>query len=174
MKELIAKKQSNAFGKKVYLLGEDSEGIKYWLEEPSFDCGWWYWGFGYVETYTYNNRPDLSKDIASHQHVKGLMGKQETYNHEKQCFVLSEYIYNLYDNPLFQKVTFTEREGWELSELFEQFYLLREVCDFSHKEKPGCNITTSPVDHGNLKDWYDKINNEMIPRITTKILEILS
>jgi len=173
MKTTLAKKQSKAFGKDVYLLGEDQDGTKYWLEAPHFDCGW-YWGFGYVETYTNNRQPDLAKDIASHQHIDGLLGQQYTYNFEKQCHVVGNYIHNLYDNPLFAKTTFTKKEGWELSELFQQFYLLRKMADFAHKEKPGCNITNSPVDHGDMKDWYNKINNEMIPRITAAILEILS
>lgn len=173
MKTTLAKKQSKAFEKDIYLLGEDQGGTKYWLEEPSFDCGW-YWGFGYVETYTYNNRPDLAKDSASHQHIDGLLGQQTTYDFEKKCFVVGDYIHNLYDNPLFAKTTFTSKEGWKLSELFQQFYLLRKMADFAHKELPGCNITTSPVDHGDMKNWYSKINNEMIPRITSAILEILS
>ncbi len=59
------------FGKDCYLLGTDSDGIKYFLESGSFDCEW-YWGFGYVETYTNNRIPHLSRDIASHQHFDGL------------------------------------------------------------------------------------------------------
>ena len=33
----------NKFGHKYYLLGADKEGIKYYLEEASWDCDW-YWG----------------------------------------------------------------------------------------------------------------------------------
>ena len=66
------KKQTTvAFNKKIYLLGADAEGTKYWLEAPSWDCGWYY-GFGYVETYTNNNYPNRSRDINSHQHFDGL------------------------------------------------------------------------------------------------------
>ena len=61
-KELIKKEKDHAFGKDVYLLGKDAEGVKYWLESPSWDCGW-YWGFGYVETYQRNWRPSLARDI---------------------------------------------------------------------------------------------------------------
>lgn len=43
MKELLAKKTINKFGKH-YLLGINKEGKHIWLEEPSWDCGW-YWGF---------------------------------------------------------------------------------------------------------------------------------
>ena len=50
----MKKQTTTAFKKKIYLLGADAEGTKYWLEAPSWDCDW-YWGFGYVETYTNNN-----------------------------------------------------------------------------------------------------------------------
>ena len=66
------KKQTTiAFNKKIYLLGADAEGTKYWLEAPSWDCGW-YFGFGYVETYTNNNCPSKAADINSHQHFDSL------------------------------------------------------------------------------------------------------
>lgn len=29
------------FGKRIYLLGADEDGIRYWLEEPSWDCDWY-------------------------------------------------------------------------------------------------------------------------------------
>ena len=48
---MLNKKKIHVFGKDAYLLGKDDQGIQYWLESPSWDCDW-YWGFGYVETYT--------------------------------------------------------------------------------------------------------------------------
>lgn len=49
------------------------------------------------------------------------------------------------------------------------------MAEFCHKKHPGCNITTViNVNHGDLTGWYDKINKEMIPRITAEILHILS
>jgi hypothetical protein len=50
------------------------------------------------------------------------------------------------------------------------------MADFCHKKPfPGCNITTvSEVDHGDMSELYNKINKEMIPRITAEILNILS
>lgn len=172
--ELLKKEKSHRFRKDVYLLGCDKDGTKYWLEAPEWDCGW-YWGFGYVETYTNNNYPDRSRDINSHQHIKNsFMGESEYYNSEKQCFVKGEYIHNIFDSPKLFSTTFTESEGWKLSELFKQFYLLKEMAEFCHEELPGCNVTTSPVNHGDLKDWNEKINKIMIPAITAKIIEILS
>jgi len=37
-KNLISKQKSRAFGKDIYLIGEDKDGIKYWLEQPKWDC----------------------------------------------------------------------------------------------------------------------------------------
>jgi len=162
-KTKIKKQKSQAFGKEIYLLGEDVAGTRYWLEAPSWDCGW-YWGFGYVETYTNNRNPQKSRDIDSHQHIRGMFGKE----------IEGKYIYNIYNTPLLAHPAFSEKEGWELTELFTQFYLLREMADFSHREAPGCNVTKSPVNHGNLSELNEKINSEMIPRITDKIIEILS
>ena len=161
----MKKEKRHAFGKDIYLLGANENGKKLWLEAPSWDCGW-YWGFGYVETYTNNHNPEMARDINSHSHISGLVG----------CEIGGKWIHNLYDSPELKEKTFTEREGWELSELFKQFYLLQKVAEFAHK-KPvaGCNVTTvKDVDHGDLSGWYEKTNKDMIPKITAKILGILS
>lgn len=165
MKEQIKKRKSFAFGKNVYLLGEDSNGIKYWLEEPKWECDW-YWGFGYVETYLNNDNPTKSKDISSHQHIKtSFLGKQG-----------KDYIHNLFDSPLLHKITFSKKEGWILSELFEEFYLLQKMAEYCHaKPKPSCNISSSVVDNSmHIIGWYNTINKNMIPTITAKIIELLS
>lgn len=173
-KKLIEKKVSRVFGKDVYLFGEDANGVLYWLESPSWDCSW-YWGFGYIETYTNNKNPQISKDINSHQHFSGFVGEQQKYDFEKQAFVKSDYIHNIFDNDNFIGFTFTENEGWKISELFDQFYLLKNMSGFCHKKFPGCHIATiKEVNHGDLSEWYDKINKEMIPKITNEILNILT
>jgi len=70
----MKKTKKHAFGKDVYLLGKDKHGIYYWLESPKWDCGW-YWGFGYIETYTNNKQPQLAKDINSHEHANNFMSE---------------------------------------------------------------------------------------------------
>ena len=67
----MKKQKNHAFGKDIYLLGKDNGDTLYWLEAGSWDCKW-YWGFGYVETYTNNNHPSRSRDISSHQHFDSL------------------------------------------------------------------------------------------------------
>ena len=70
----MLKVKSHAFGKDIYLLGQDEQGINYWLEAPKWDCIW-YWGFGYIESFTNNKYPHLSKDISSHQHADKFLSK---------------------------------------------------------------------------------------------------
>jgi hypothetical protein len=172
-KHKLEKRKSRAFGKDIFLLGKNREGKLVWLEAPSWDCGW-YWGFGYLSTYTNNAHPEKARDIHSFFHFDGLVGSQEYYDYEKGCYRKGDYVHNVYDSPQLIETAFSSAEGWQLSELFKQFYLLKEMAEFTYKERPGCHLTTSPVDHGNMKEWYDHINKVMIPKITAKILEILS
>jgi hypothetical protein len=172
-KTIIQKQKNHAFGIDIYLLGIDEQNKKLWLEAPKWNCGW-YWEFGYVETYTNNKNPHLSKDIQSHSHISGFLGEQEKYDFEKKAFVKGDFVHNLINYPKLNRATFTEDESWQLTELFKQFYLLKEMAEFCYKDLPGCNDTTSPVNHGDLSDWYDKINKVMIPAITAKIIEILT
>lgn len=151
------KRKSNAFGKDIYLLGADDDGINYWLEAPSWECEW-YWGFGYIETYTNNRSPEYSKDISSHSHATDFM---------------SEYFTEWNgSNPILKEMTFNEKEGWELSELFSQFYHLRTQAKFWKNGKMDTSDT-------NIKSWKDeklaeKINQEIIPVITNRIIKILN
>jgi len=154
-------KQTDSKGR--VLLGIDAQGVALWLTPPSWDCSW-YWGFGYIHS------------KGSHSHFSGLVGKQEYWDSEKGCFRNGEYINNIYDSLQLIETTFSYNEGWDISELFKQFYLLKEMAEFIRREKPGCNIATSPVDHNVLevKEWNKHINTVMIPLITAKIMEILS
>jgi hypothetical protein len=151
------KQISHAFGKDVYLLGADTRGTKYWLEEPRWDCGW-YWGFGYIETYTNNDSPNRSRDIDSHQHATNFMSKWFIeWNGSK---------------PILIDMTFSEKEGWELSELFAQFYFLKEAAEMFGRGKAHVANTTISL-------WADKakateINEVLIPMVTKRILEILT
>ena len=160
------KKQKNrAFNKDIYLLGEDVDGIKYWLEAPSWDCNW-YWGFGYVETYTNNKHPEMSKDIESHQHIdSSFLGEGNAKD--------GGYCHNIYDSKLLHKKTFTESEGWELSELFKCFYLLQKYADFKKHGHVNISPSNTTKNMKDLKEW-NSINQKDIPIITTRILEILA
>lgn len=157
MKQTLNKQKSHAFGKDIYLLGTDADGIKYWLEAPSWDCGW-YWGFGYIETYTNNGSPSNSKDILSHQHADNFMSKWfKSWNGSK---------------PILENTTFTEKEGWELSELFEQFYFLQKAAENFARGK--CHVDNAQVNSWENKPLAEEINKKHIPNVTARILQILT
>jgi hypothetical protein len=151
------KQKSRAFSKDVFLLGKDEEGICYWLEAPSWDCGW-YWGFGYITSYQGNRLPDKASDISSHEHADNFLSEWFTeWNGSK---------------PRLKTQVFTEKEGWELCELFKQFYILNDTAEFFGRGKAHVADTSIP-------NWKDEklakdINTRMIPAITSRIMEILT
>jgi hypothetical protein len=154
----IKKRKSHAFGKDIYLLGQDSEGTNYWLEKASWDCGW-YWGFGYVETYTNNKSPEKARHIASHQHIDSTFLKG---------------VSRLSDCPLLSKVTFSSQECWQLTELFKQFYLLKNMAEFLSRKPYGCHVTSVDLDYPKLEGLQDTINKVMLPKIFQAIYDILT
>lgn len=168
-KKKLQKKKNHAFGKDIYLIGKDEQGINYWLESPSWDCGW-YWGFGYIETYTNNRNPSMSKDIASHSHWSGLVGEQERYDYEKGCFVKGEYIHHINQTDLI--TPFTEKESWELSDLVQTYYTLNKTAELY---KHGNSYLTSTKIDKSISDQelVAMINKIQLPKVFKRIIEIL-
>lgn len=159
MKNLLNKKVSKAFGKIIYFLGKDVNGTNYWLEEPSWDCGW-YWGFGYVENYTNNARPDLARDITCHQHFDGLFLKGPDCGKD-------EFKKLLVQTPL------TDDEIWELTDYMRTFYTLKEVAElFKH----GYSYQTerAKIDSLENKDQEDLVNKVWLPEVFKRIKKLLS
>lgn len=152
----MKKEKSYAFKKDVFLLGADKDGIKYWLEAPSWDCEH-YWGFGYIESYTNNNNPSEARDINSHEHADSFMS---------EWFIE----WNGSEPRLIDK-TFNEEEGWELSELFKEFYFLQDSAEYWRNG--GTNILGKGLIPKKI-ELSEEINNIIIPKITNRIIEILT
>ena len=154
----IKKKKSYAFGKNIYLLGRDKDGINYWLEEASWDCEW-YWGGGYVETYTNNRNPKKSKDIQSHTHFDTLF------------FKVGKYDYNLF-NELFVEHPFTKDEVYKILGLMRQFYTIQKYSDLLHVSTLYC--TENPVSAViKSEEEYNRINKTVIPKIMEELYKVL-
>ena len=152
------KKSFKWHGRKYYLLGADEDGINYWIEEGHFDCDW-YWGFGYVETFTNNANPSRSKDIQSHSHFNYLFFNQKAY-----C--LDSF------NDLLVETPFTEKEIWKLLELMKSFYIVREYADTIYRG--GAHITSNPVaEIIQSESEYKRINETVIPAIMNEVYKIL-
>ena len=155
--------------KKMYLLGKNEDGKKLWLIKASWDCGW-YWGFGYVQSFSRG-------DMESHQHIDSCyMGKQRVWNSEKMEFVETEYIHNIYDCPRLVETTFSKKEGWQLSELFSQFYKFKEVANLLHRG--GAGLTTLldylKIEYPNREEHLKDINENILPQIFERIYTILT
>jgi hypothetical protein len=160
----MKKQKDHAFGKDVYLLGMDKEGQYLWLEAPTWDCDW-YWGFGYVEQYTVHKNPGKSKDIQSHTHLNYfIVGPSMAKD--------GGYCYNPFDSAAFSETTFTEKEGGELGELFEQFYFLKKAAENFRRGK--CHVANAKVDLWKGEAKAKEINEVIIPKVTARILEILA
>jgi hypothetical protein len=160
----MKKQTSHAFNKDIYLLGKDVDGTRYWLEASKWDCGW-YWGFGYVETYTNNRSPENSGDINSHQHWdSSVVGKDNAKD--------GGYCHNPFNSKLFSETTFTEDEGWELAELFSQAYTLRGCAEYFNRGKS--NMANTTVPNWKSPEIENTINRERLPKIFARIYEILT
>lgn len=156
---IMKKDMREAFGKKIYLLGTDREGANYWLEAPTWDCGW-YWGCGYVETYTNNKNPEIARDINSHQHFDGLFlkGKKNGYDAFKEFF---------YD------VTVTDKELWTLIEIMKTIYTLKETAEIL--DRGGSHYTTNPCKDIIInKEEVKRINEVVLPALFKEVEDLLT
>ena len=151
------------FGNELYLLGQDKDGYNVYLELPKWDCGW-YWGFGYIETYTNKTDPTTAYDINSHSHWNyAIVGKIEG------C---SGYIYHINQNPDFISTVLSDKESWELAELMSRFYTLREAAEVFYRG--GSHITNSTKYAScKWKEGYNMINQVMLPAVFKRIDKIL-
>lgn len=156
---MLGKKKSHAFEKDVYLLGMDESGIYYWLEEPSWDCEW-YWGFGYVETYTENMFPEESEDIESHSHFDSMFFNGPSHG---------------YDNfkAFFEESVLTDSELWNFLELMKTAYTLKEAAEVFYRG--GSNYSENSC-REILKDKeaYNHINQVLLPALFEKMKAILT
>ena len=154
--ELLNKKIINKFGTH-YLLGEDENGLKYWLEEPTFNCGW-YWGLGYIETFTNNRQPTRSVDIMSHEHFDSK-------------FMMN---YGSVDGYLdfFKKSVLDKHDTYRLFELMECAYTLSKMAGICERgsawvSKNDCYDTLKD------QDLYLEIIQKKLPAVISEICNLL-
>lgn len=144
-------------GNMYILLGVDRDGKKRFLQGASWDCGW-YWGFGYVETFSNNFCPERSRDIVSHEHFDSMFFCGDGY---KRFFETFE-----------DRTPMGEGGRWKLLELMKSFYIARAYSDMLHRG--GANYTKNPVS-GVISDDYEyrRINMEVIPSIVRSVYDLL-
>lgn len=153
------KYKMNKFGTTCYYLGQDANGINYFLKAATWDCQW-YWGGGGVTTYTNNRNPITSKDIASHQHFDVLF----LNNPKKNGFDAFK--------DFFAVCPFTDSEIWKICELMKSFYIARNYADMIHQG--GAHYTSNPAANAiKNDDEYNRINKTVIPAIMNELYNIL-
>lgn len=155
------KKQTTiAFNKKIYLLGADAEGTKYWLEAPSWDCDW-YWAFGYIETYSNNNCPEKARDINSHQHFDSLF--------------LNNSKVNAFDafKEFFKETTLNDKEIWLLIDYMYSFYNLKKAAATLGRGYSHITEKAKLSEVQNI-EMAKEINEKMLPAIFKQIDILLS
>lgn len=133
-------KKDYAFGKDVWFLGI-LDGKYLWIEDIRFDCDWYY-GIGYVETYTNKTKPSLSRDIDSHSHFNYLF---KTY---------SDFL----DNDNF-KTYLSENDRWKIYDYLTSMYTLRKAADMFYIGNS--HIAYKTVDISD-KEMYDKCNEKIV------------
>ena len=153
------KKEKNfAFNKTIWLLGKRREdGRNVYLEEPSWDCGW-YWGFGFLQTYTNNNAPHLAKDIYSHSHFDRQILKDAS---------------NAYDNfkNYFEETPLTDDEIWKLCDYMTTFYKLKETAELF---RYGYSLTKcAKIDELKQTGIEEDINKIYLPKLFENIKNLL-
>lgn len=149
--------------KKYYLLGKDNKENLYGLLEPvkhPIDKGY-YWQFANVAVF-YPFYPKSIK-FSHYTTINNFLAEFTNLRHrDKDKWIIKEFVYR-------------EKEAWDLSEMFAQYNLLNKMSTFCSFKKPCCNIAEEiTVDHGNLSDWNKKINEEMLPKVIERIIEILT
>ena len=152
----MEKKVVTVHGKKYYLLGVNKQGEHVYLMEASWDCDW-YWGLGYVRTFTNDRCPQLSRDIRMHDHFDSMFLKKDLHD----SFL--EY---------FTDTVLTDDEIWALLELMKSLYKLKEYSDFLHLG--GAYVTKNPCENEIRNDEeYKRINQFVIPLLNNKVYELL-
>ena len=154
----MEKKIINRFGKH-YLLGIDKDGNYVWLEKESWDCGW-YWGFGYLHTYTNNKNPESAIDISAHFHF------DSTFLNGPDCS------YKMFKN-YFQETVLTDDEIWELCDYMKTFYTLKSVAEL-FKHGYSRQTERAKVEKIQSETQYDLVNKVWLPEVFKRIENLLT
>ena len=149
------KKETTFNGSKYWLLLKDKQGVYHWLKEPSWDCGW-YWGLGYVVTFTNNRHPQRSIDIKTHNFFDKLYLDDESG--------ILEFLHS--DSPL------NDKERWQILGLMQSCYALKNIAEIFGRG--GSNFSDNPCrnlikDDEKVKD----INEVVLPEMFMMIKSIL-
>ena len=136
-------------GKTYWLLGKTASGTKWYLEQPEYNCCNWYTNFGHIMSFTNNNAPQRAKDIEEYTRFETQFLEGDIFDSYKMFFAGG--------------ITVTDKELWQLLELFKEARLLEDYYEMLHLR--GAHISSCPEEV-----WESIGNNEEKVRIRDKAL----
>lgn len=154
MENLIDKEVITKFEKKRYLLGiRKEDNKKVYLAKATWDCKW-YWGFGYVNTFT-------PRDIYDHQHFDSLFLKNNIFDSFKEYF---------------KQTTLTDDEIWLLLGYMKEFYIAGKYAELlrhgNYITSRAVSFTEEKNKEANQKE-IERINKILLPELFEKIYKLL-
>lgn len=153
------KQKRFAFNKTIFYLGKDKDGANRWLEAPSWDCGW-YWGYGYIETYTNNESPERSRDINEHTHFDCLF-----LNGNKCAFDMFK--------EFFTSTPLNDDEIWTLCDYMMTFYTLRKTAEL-YRYGYSYQTEKAKLDIIKNKEQENTVNKILLPELFKHIEALLT
>ena len=152
----------------LYLLGEDRDGTLVWLPAPVWTEGW-HWVYDGVLTFFFNDPLKYGKKN-SIRLERLFFEQQNTGTGESEW----KRIGNIYDSPLLVSTTFTEDEGWKVSEWIRQLDIFSGVAEISKNGYAGVSSQGFIQHPSCVNSWHKIINRDIIPSIISSITNILS
>lgn len=146
-------------GNTLYLIGKDHDGNYWYLEEPSWDCDW-YWGLGYLEVYK-QNKVKVPGCHWIHTHIDShFFSNRES----------TKPFFEIFEDE-FAASTLDNKAMWKFFEYAQTLYTLKKMSGLVHLGDS--HITEAP--YVNIKDdeLYKRINQEMIPSVFKSMYELL-
>lgn len=150
----LNKHEFSKFGDTFRLLYVDNDGTKVYLQKHKWDCDW-YWGMGYLETFTNNNNPEKSYDISSHFHFSSFDYK----DWEKVNSVLSKNPYGGKHNEFYFKLSTA--------------YNMQTFAETLHLRRTAWSMDENSVIYNLCKDFDEKLLNEKLGKLLDEIWDML-
>lgn len=120
-----------------YYLGVNNLNEDVYLEKPSWDCDW-YWGFGYITSYSSLTHWD---------------------------YIVQEAHCNAFDaiKKYFKTLAISDDALWKLCDYMQSYYTLRSAADLFYSGNS--NYTSDVKVSFKDKSFYEKINEELLPNL---------
>lgn len=155
----VKKKVVNWHGHQYFYLGRGVDGVDYYLEKESWDCGW-YWGCGIITSFTNQRCPEKSRDINGWTHVDSLF-----FN--KNCCASEAFV------NFFKWTVLDTDDIYTFCDYFMSIYNLRKSAEIF---RYGFSWQTSRAKLDTLvkPDIVKEINEKMLPELFKKVNSLLS